>query len=368
MSGIAGIDGQPVNVVQDGAGLKGYFGTNPANVAFTVTVDNSANPPSYTFTLLKPLSHTVDGQNTVLTSQDELRFTVNYEVSKSGSETATGSFDLAVRDDVPVARPIFHAVESETKVGANVQLVLDVSGSMGRDAGNGKTRLAVMKESANQLLDQYLAQGQTRVQLVLFSSEARIINQGTGSSPIYWMTVEQAKAWINGLTADGGTDYDDAMKWAETYWSGTNNARPLTGASNVSYFLSDGVPEGSDGSNPNTIEANELAAWTKHLQNNKVTALAYGMGNSVPAGELDKVAFDGFLNVDGNAVIVPDVTKLPPILLQSVVQSIGGNLLSGVEGYGVGADGGYVGQLTIRGVTYNFDGNTVTAVGSSSAL
>ncbi|WP_265467885.1 choice-of-anchor K domain-containing protein [Aeromonas salmonicida] len=103
LSGIAGIDGQPVNVVQDGAGLKGYFGTNPANVAFTVTVDNSANPPSYTFTLLKPLSHTVDGQSTVLTSQDELRFTVNYEVSKSGSETATGSFDLAVRDDVPVA-------------------------------------------------------------------------------------------------------------------------------------------------------------------------------------------------------------------------------------------------------------------------
>ncbi|MFM5738088.1 type I secretion C-terminal target domain-containing protein, partial [Aeromonas veronii] len=368
LSGVTGIDGQPVNVVQDGAGLKGYFGNNPANVAFTVTVDNSANPPSYTFTLLKPLSHTVDGQSTVLTSQDELRFTVNYEVSKSGAETATGSFDLAVRDDVPVAGPIFHAVESETKVGANVQLVLDVSGSMGYAAGNGKTRLEVMKESANQLLDQYLAQGQTRVQLVLFSSEARIVNQGTSGSPIYWMTVEQAKGWINGLTANGGTDYDDAIKWAESFWSGNSNARPLTGASNVSYFLSDGVPEGSDGSNPNTIEASELAAWTKHLQNNKVTALAYGMGNSVPAGELDKVAFDGYLNVDGNAVIVPDVTKLPPILLQSVVQPIGGNLLSGVEGYGVGADGGFVGQLTIRGVTYNFDGNTVTTAGSSSAL
>ncbi|WP_205125270.1 type I secretion C-terminal target domain-containing protein [Aeromonas veronii] len=368
LSGVTGIDGQPVNVVQDGAGLKGYFGNNPANVAFTVTVDNSANPPSYTFTLLKPLSHTVDGQSTVLTSQDELRFTVNYEVSKSGAETATGSFDLAVRDDVPVAGPIFHAVESETKVGANVQLILDISGSMGRDAGNGKTRLDVMKESANQLLDQYLAQGQTRVQLVLFSDAARMVNQGTSSNPIYWMTVEQAKTWINGLTANGGTDYDDAIKLAETNWTGTNNAKPLTGASNVSYFLSDGVPEGSDGSNPNTIEASELAAWTKHLQNNKVTALAYGMGNSVPAGELNKVAFDGYLNVDGNAVIVPDVTKLPPILLQSVVQPIGGNLLSGVEGYGVGADGGFVGQLTIRGVTYNFDGNTVTTAGSSSAL
>ncbi|WP_412705469.1 Poly(beta-D-mannuronate) C5 epimerase 5 [Aeromonas rivipollensis] len=103
LSGVTGIDGQPVNVVQDGAGLKGYFGNNPANVAFTVTVDNSANPPSYTFTLLKPLSHLVDGQSNILNSQDELRLTVNYEVSKAGSDTTTGSFDVAVRDDVPVA-------------------------------------------------------------------------------------------------------------------------------------------------------------------------------------------------------------------------------------------------------------------------
>ncbi|WP_252353637.1 retention module-containing protein [Aeromonas jandaei] len=103
LSGITGIDGQPVNVVPDGAGLKGYFGTNSANVAFTVTVDNSANPPSYTFTLIKPLSHLVDGQSSVLSSQDELRLTVNYEVSKAGSDTAIGSFDVAVRDDVPVA-------------------------------------------------------------------------------------------------------------------------------------------------------------------------------------------------------------------------------------------------------------------------
>ncbi|MBL0668754.1 VCBS domain-containing protein, partial [Aeromonas jandaei] len=103
LSGITGIDGQPVNVVQDGAGLKAYFGTNPANVAFTVTVDNNSNPPSYTFTLIKPLSHLVDGQSSVLSSQDELRLTVNYEVSKAGSDTASGSFDVAVRDDVPVA-------------------------------------------------------------------------------------------------------------------------------------------------------------------------------------------------------------------------------------------------------------------------
>ncbi|HHQ4478463.1 TPA: type I secretion C-terminal target domain-containing protein, partial [Aeromonas veronii] len=361
LSGVTGIDGQPVNVVQDVAGLKGYFGNNPANVAFTVTVDNSANPPSYTFTLLKPLSHTVDGQSTVLTSQDELRFTVNYEVSKSGSETATGSFDLAVRDDVPVAGPIFHAVESETKVGANVQLILDVSGSMGEPAGNGQSRLQVMIASANQLLDQYLLQGQTKVQLIVFHSVADL----KGSSS--WLDVATAKDLISKLRSGGGTDYDDALKLAEDSWGGSNSGR-LNGATNVSYFLSDGAPQDNDNGNPGSVEGNELSAWKSHLLSNKVTAQSYGMGNDVPAGELDKVAYDGFLGTDTKGVIVADVSKLPPILLQSVIQPIGGNLLNGADGYGAGADGGFVGQLTIRGVTYNFDGNTVTTAGNSSAL
>ncbi|MEH8164459.1 DUF5801 repeats-in-toxin domain-containing protein [Aeromonas allosaccharophila] len=361
LSGVTGIDGQPVNVVQDGAGLKGYFGNNPANVAFTVTVDNSANPPSYTFTLLKPLSHTVDGQSTALTSQDELRFTVNYEVSKPGSETATGSFDLAVRDDVPVAGPIFHAVESETKVGANVQLILDVSGSMGEPAGNGQSRLQVMIASANQLLDQYLLQGQTKVQLIVFHSVADL----KGSSS--WLDVATAKDLISKLRSGGGTDYDDALKLAEDSWGGSNSGR-LNGATNVSYFLSDGAPQDNDNGNPGSVEGNELSAWKSHLLSNKVTALSYGMGNNVPAGELDKVAYDGFLGTDSKGVIVADVSKLPPILLQSVIQPIGGNLLNGADGYGAGADGGFVGQLMIRGVTYNFDGNTVTTAGSSSAL
>ncbi|MFQ2192046.1 type I secretion C-terminal target domain-containing protein [Aeromonas jandaei] len=361
IGGITGIEGQVLNWEQVGSGLNGYIGTKtPANLAFTVTVDNNANPPSYTFTLIKPLSHLVDGQSSVLSSQDELRLTVNYEVSKAGSDTASGSFDVAVRDDVPVAGPIFHAVESETKVGANVQLILDISGSMAWDAKTGsdknvtKSRLDVMKESAYQLLDQYLAQGQTKVQLIVFSYDAAL--KGDSS----WLDVATAKNLISKLSAYGGTDYDDALALAKNRWIDSGR---LSGATNVSYFLSDGQP------NPNDeIDQFEEQTWTEHLHNNKVTALSYGMGDSVPAGQLDKVAFDGYLNVDGNAVIVPDVTKLPPILLQSVVQPIGGNLLSGVEGYGVGADGGFVGQLTIRGVTYNFDGNTVTTTGSSNAL
>ncbi|MGL6419801.1 VWA domain-containing protein, partial [Aeromonas allosaccharophila] len=358
IGGITGIEGQVLNWEQVGSGLNGYIGTKtPANLAFTVTVDNSANPPSYTFTLIKPLSHLVDGQSSVLSSQDELHLTVNYEVSKAGSDTATGSFDVAVRDDVPVARPIFHAVESETKVGANVQLILDISGSMKDDAGNGQTRLQVMIASANQLLDQYLAQGLTKVQLIVFSSEAEL--KGDSS----WLDVKTAKDLISNLSAGGSTDYDDALKLAENSWDGNNTGR-LNGATNISYFLSDGEPNSSD-----TIDGAEEKGWTVHLKNNDVTALAYGIGKgSINVDQLDEVAFDGFLNVDSKAVVVPDVTKLPPILLQSVVQPIGGNLLSGPDGFGVGADGGYISQLIIKGMTYSFNGDTVATTGSSSAL
>ena len=362
IGGITGIEGQVLNWEQVGSGLNGYIGTKtPANLAFTVTVDNNANPPSYTFTMIKPLSHLVDGQSNILSSQDELRLTVNYEVSKAGFDTIPDSFVVAVRDDVPVAGPIFHAVESETKVGANVQLILDISGSMAWDAKTGsdknviKSRLDVMKESAYQLLDQYLAQGQTKVQLIVFSYDAAL--KGDSS----WLDVATAKNIISQLKADGSTDYDDALKLAQNSWGGSNSGR-LNGATNVSYFLSDGQP------NPNDeIDNFEEQTWTEHLHNNKVTALSYGMGDNVPASHLDKVAFDGYLNVDGNAVIVPDVTKLPPILLQSVVQPIGGNLLSGSDGFGVGADGGFVSQLTVRGVTYNFNGNTVTTSTSGSS-
>ncbi|MGL6353968.1 type I secretion C-terminal target domain-containing protein [Aeromonas veronii] len=368
IGGIIGIEGQVLNWEQVGSGLNGYIGTKtPENLAFTVTVDNNANPPSYTFTMIKPLSHLVDGQSNILSSQDELRLTVNYEVSKAGFDTIPDSFVVAVRDDVPVAGPIFHAVESETKVGANVQLILDISGSMAWDAKTGsdknviRSRLDVMKESAYQLLDQYLAQGQTKVQLIVFQSVADL----KGSSS--WLDVATAKDLISKLRAGGGTDYDDALKLAENSWGGSNSGR-LNGATNVSYFLSDGAPQDDDNGNPGSVEDNELSAWKSHLLSNKVTALSYGMGNNVPAGELDKVAYDGFLGTDTKGVIVTDVSKLPPILLQSVIQPIGGNLLNGADGYGSGADGGYVGQLTIRGVTYNFDGNTVTAVGSSSAL
>ncbi|ENM3875405.1 hcalcium-binding protein [Vibrio cholerae] len=330
-------------------------GSAGGNKVVEFTLDNQGKVHS---TLHSPIDHANKS------GEDSLAINIPLEAKNAAGAIGTGKVTLVIEDDAPIAKDIFHMTESETKQGANVQLMLDVSGSMGRDAGNGKTRLQVMKESAIQLIEQYQALGQTKVQLILFSSDASIKT----ASGLLWMTVAEAKNYINALSANGGTDYDDAIKLAQNSWSGTNKGQPLSGATNVSYFLSDGVPEGSDNGNPNTIEKNELSSWISHLQTNKVTSLAYGMGNSVPQGELDKVAYDGHLNLDTNAVVVPDVTKLPPILLQSVIQPIGGNLLNSGDGYGIGADGGVISEIGINGVKYLFNGQTVSVSGQSTAL
>ncbi|ENJ8203479.1 type I secretion C-terminal target domain-containing protein [Vibrio cholerae] len=344
-------------------------GSAGANKVVEFNLDNLGNVNS---TLHAPIDHPNKA------GEDSLVINIPLEAKNAAGAIGTGKVTVVIEDDAPVAKEVFHVAESELKQGANVQLILDISGSMAYDAKTGskteveKSRLEVMKESAIQLLEQYQSIGQTNVQLILFASDASIKSQGSS----VWMTVDQAKTHIKGLIASGGTDYDHAIELAEKNWLGLSSGGLLSGASNVSYFLSDGVPEGGDYVwingykvwNPNTIETNELSSWISHLQTNKVTSLAYGMGNSVPQGELDKVAYDGHLNLDTNAVVVPDVTKLPPILLQSVIQPIGGNLLNSGDGYGIGADGGVISEISINGVKYLFNGQTVSVSGQSTSL
>ncbi|EGR2512761.1 VWA domain-containing protein [Vibrio cholerae] len=344
-------------------------GSAGGNKVVEFTLDNQGNVSS---TLHAPVDHANKS------GEDTLTINIPLEAKNAAGAIGTGKVTLVIEDDAPVAKEVFHVAESEVKQGANVQLILDISGSMAYDAKTGskgkveKSRLEVMKESAIQLLEQYELIGQTNVQLILFASDASIKSQGSS----VWMTVDQAKTHIKGLIASGDTDYDHAIELAEKNWLGLSSGRLLSGASNVSYFLSDGEPKYGDYVrinhnkvwNPNTIEPNELSSWINHLKANQITALAYGMGNNVPQGELDKVAYDGHLNLDTNAVVVPDVTKLPPILLQSVIQPIGGNLLNAGDGYGIGADGGVISAITIQGITYSFDGQSVSASGQSTSL
>ncbi|MCV5648538.1 hypothetical protein OFN55_38010, partial [Escherichia coli] len=78
-------------------------------------------------------------------------------VSNARGLTNSTTVNVIVEDDSPDSASIIHDVVAETKESANVQLIMDVSGSMRTD-----NRLQIMKDSATQLLNQYESIGQTR--------------------------------------------------------------------------------------------------------------------------------------------------------------------------------------------------------------
>ncbi|WP_049844035.1 Ig-like domain-containing protein [Vibrio sp. VPAP30] len=323
---------------------KTLVGSAQGSKVIEVSVDSVGNVSTV-------LSGPIDHPNS--NGEDTIGIDVPLIAENSLGLTSNGKATIVIEDDSPEASRVHHDVVAETKVGANVQLVLDISGSMTYGAGNGKSRLQVMQESTVQMLNQYQALGETRVQIVTFNSSAQYTS---------WMTVSAAISFVNGLNAGGGTDYDDAVWTANQTWDHTSGRLP--NASNVSYFLSDGEPTGSDNRNSNRINNREEGWWKTHLEEHDITAQAYGIGNNAPARYINPVAYDGLTEQDTNAIIVPDVTQLPPVLLQSVIQPIGGNLLSNTQG----ADEPVISQIIIDGVTFNFNGSDISSTGTNADI
>ncbi|NOH82094.1 VWA domain-containing protein, partial [Vibrio sp. RE86] len=345
------------STANDGQTLVGSVDSGPV---ITATVTNEGG---YEVTLHQAIYH--------VKPTDDLQVMMDIGVSVSNSSgTVDGTLSVPIADDAPNAHDIANEVIVETKEGANVQLVLDISGSMSKDSvtgeynGSNDTRLQVMQDAATQLLNEYQNLGDTHVQIVLFTDDDH-----TSSSN--WLTVEQAIEMIEGLLAGGGTHYDEALEQAMDAWSDNSGVGRLGGnPTNVSYFLSDGAPN-SDG----MIDSGEESNWTQFLETQDITALAYGMGESLvgsAGSSLNQVAYDGLAGSDTNSVIVPDVTQLPPVLLQSVIRPSTGNLNTDIGQMGatndLGADGGYVSEIKYGGLTVSYDGNNVSVSGNQQGV
>ncbi|MFM2589882.1 VCBS domain-containing protein [Vibrio sp. TBV020] len=337
----------------DGQTLVGSVDSGPV---ITATITNEGG---YEVTLHQAIDH--------VKPADDLQVMMDIGVSVSNnSGTVDGTLSVPIADDAPNAHDITNEVIVETKEGANVQLVLDISGSMSKDSvtgeynGSNDTRLQVMQDAATQLLNEYQNLGDTHVQIVLFTDDDH-----TSSSN--WLTVDQAIEMIEGLLAGGGTHYDEALEQAMDAWSDNSGVGRLGGnPTNVSYFLSDGAPN-SDG----TIDSEEESNWTQFLESKGITALAYGMGESLvgsAGSSLNQVAYDGATKIDTDSVIVPDVTQLPPVLLQSLIQPSTGNLNTDIGQTGatndLGSDGGYVSEIKFGALTVSYDGKDVSVSGN----
>ena len=148
--------------------------------------------------------------------------------------------------------------------------------------------------------------------------------------------------------------------------------------SNISYFLSDGVPTESDGDNTQLlnqaggtddgIQPAEQLIWENFLTTNGIDSYAVGFGGADVSvnGPLAPISYSG--TTGAQTAPVDGTTDLNAALEDTLPPAVNGDLLSGnitENGFGIGADGGYVGQVIVSGTVFNFDGTNLTVTGSA---
>ena len=180
----------------------------------------------------------------------------------------------------------------------NISLIVDVSGSMDYKIGNTNvTRIELLKASLTSLANQ-LAQhdGIVNVRLIPFADTAK---QGVTINNLTSANVHLLIGAINSLSANGGTNYEDAFNKAVSWFNSqvTGGKDAAHNYENVTFFLTDGDPNlyGSNGSSGNMKEvlqhsidaAKPLVDGSGLLVGgNKVTMYGIGMGTGVNSNYL----------------------------------------------------------------------------------
>ena len=347
-----------------------------------LTIDNNGG---YQVTLLGPVDHpnvagpADDGENI-------LNFDVGIRVS-DGAASTDDVISVAIEDDSPVSGDLDVSLVIPPS-NTNLSFVIDVSGSMGNtvavDDGSGGTtnveRLELALQGVRDVIQTYSNLGDVQVQIVTFSTSS--------SSLSTWVSASDALALIGDgssgsrsaiFNTGGGTNYDIAVSEFQSSFSATGalDASDPT-VTNVSYFISDGVPQTAGGSeSSNGLTGAEITAYTDFLVANEIDAFAVGFGGDLTASEqgfLDPLAYNGIDDIERDGVIVTDASTLANTLLSTIDSTTTGNLFGSLDN-AFGADGGVTLSLTIDGVTYNYDpvADTITpsnggAVVSGSVL
>ncbi|WP_234916758.1 retention module-containing protein [Aeromonas caviae] len=326
---------------------------------------------NYTYTLKdNVLTHSVQGNSDTANGPS---FVVS--ATDASGDSGTGNLQVVISDDAPIANAVTNAGQATQVQNTNLMLILDISGSMADPSGyQGMTRMQVMQKSALELLDKYSAYGSVMVNIVTFSTSAA---NPTG----VWVSIDVAKAIILGLTPTDSTNYDDALNEAIKAFGDTGK---LANAQNVSYFMSDGLPNASslsgtpatvpDGNNSlgggngidgdGTTLSGETKDWADFLTANNINSYALGMGSGATQSALDPIAYNGVSGAspaNTTAVVVTDFSQLTATLLSTVVAPpLAGQLINGVAA-SAGADGGWLNAITVGGVTYTYNQKTDSA-------
>jgi VCBS repeat-containing protein len=349
------------NLFTNDAGLSGNItamtggAVTLAGTTYTVTttygslvVDRTTG--AYTYTLTAK----VDNDSAAGATGTELLQTFNY--TRTGGNA---NLQVTIVDDVPTAQNnVVEIPQSSGLTNYNLVLMLDVSGSMSQQNSGGEvrlvdaagnatitTRLAAAKQAMIDMVTKYFDESSSvSVKVGYFSDTA---TAGT----LVLTTKADAIAAINGIpNVAGGTNYEDALYKVQNMFGTVDTSK-----TNITYFISDGVPTsqigGGNGVNDPANETNGATnpvSYTQFLANNpSVKSYAIGIGggisNTAPLNSIHNVDADAS-NVKDPAILVNDLNGLSAALTGTIPPTFGGNVgTGGTNPYvKIGADGGFV--------------------------
>ncbi|WP_291383974.1 Ig-like domain-containing protein, partial [Achromobacter sp. UBA5777] len=179
------------------------------------------------------------GQNT----SAEHTFTLSTDKLAVGNNTANTDINGGGGNDILVGDRGGSVTAVEPGKNYNISLIVDVSGSMKDKIGNtNQTRIDLLKSSLTALANQLSNHdGVVNVRLIPFSDKAQ---NGVTINNLSKSNIQQLLDAIDGLRADGNTNYQDAfnkaVSWFNSQVSGGKDADH--NYQNLTFFLTDGNP------------------------------------------------------------------------------------------------------------------------------
>ncbi|MEK2141738.1 tandem-95 repeat protein [Vibrio parahaemolyticus] len=174
----------------------------------------------------------------------------------------------------------------------NIAFMLDTSGSMGYDVGRAVTEL---KTVLNTLIESASGphSGKVNVLLTTFSTESKQVLELDLSS-------DNAKSQVESILdaivkrGDGNTNYEAGFQSASNWFDSADS-----GATNLSYFISDGRPNQATVNDANNI--NQMDSIVLGVENNKLVTLADVLPADYKTG--DVVTYDNKTVIDSNSLV-----------------------------------------------------------------
>ncbi|MFW1431005.1 tandem-95 repeat protein [Vibrio parahaemolyticus] len=174
----------------------------------------------------------------------------------------------------------------------NIAFMLDTSGSMGYDVGRAVTEL---KTVLNTLIESASGphSGKVNVLLTTFSTESKQVLELDLSS-------DNAKSQVESILdaivkrGDGNTNYEAGFQSALNWFDSADS-----GATNLSYFISDGRPNQATVNDANNI--NQMDSIVLGVENSKLVTLADVLPADYKTG--DVVTYDNKTVIDSNSLV-----------------------------------------------------------------